>query len=44
LDEAAAPNHPGIVVTRRMELDRAPKGYQTLEHKQYTYVKVVLEP
>ena len=39
-----APNCPSIVVTRRMELDRAPEGHEALEHEQDTRVKVALKP
>jgi hypothetical protein len=37
-------NDPSIVVTRRLELGRAPEGYQTLERKHYKCVKVVPKP
>jgi threonine dehydrogenase-like Zn-dependent dehydrogenase len=35
---------PSFVITHRMELGRAPDGYETFKHKQDECVKVVLEP
>jgi threonine dehydrogenase-like Zn-dependent dehydrogenase len=35
---------PSFVVTHRMELGRAPEGYETFKHKQDECVKVVLKP
>jgi threonine dehydrogenase-like Zn-dependent dehydrogenase len=35
---------PSFVVTHRMELGRAPDGYETFKHKQDECVKVVLKP
>ncbi|HXR30272.1 MAG TPA: zinc-dependent alcohol dehydrogenase [Solirubrobacterales bacterium] len=35
---------PSFVVTHRMELSRAPDGYETFKHKQDECVKVVLKP
>jgi threonine dehydrogenase-like Zn-dependent dehydrogenase len=35
---------PSFVVTHRLELDRAPEGFETFKHKQDGCVKVVLKP
>ncbi len=35
---------PSLVVTHRMEVDRALEGYEIFEHKQDTCVKVVVKP
>jgi threonine dehydrogenase-like Zn-dependent dehydrogenase len=35
---------PSFVVTHRMELGKAPEGYETFKHKQDDCVKVVLKP
>jgi threonine dehydrogenase-like Zn-dependent dehydrogenase len=35
---------PSFVVTHRMELGKAPDGYETFKHKQDECVKVVLKP
>jgi threonine dehydrogenase-like Zn-dependent dehydrogenase len=35
---------PSFVVTHRMELDRAPEGYETFKNKRDECVKVVLKP
>ena len=35
---------PGFVITHRMELERAPEGYEIFKHKQDDCVKVVLKP
>jgi threonine dehydrogenase-like Zn-dependent dehydrogenase len=35
---------PSFVVTHRMELGKAPEGYETFKHKQDECVKVVLKP
>jgi threonine dehydrogenase-like Zn-dependent dehydrogenase len=35
---------PSFVVTHRMELGRAPDGYETFKHKEDECVKVVLKP
>jgi threonine dehydrogenase-like Zn-dependent dehydrogenase len=35
---------PSFVVTHKMELGKAPKGYETFKHKQDDCVKVVLKP
>ena len=35
---------PSFVVTHRMELGRAPEGYETFKHKRDECVKVVLRP
>jgi threonine dehydrogenase-like Zn-dependent dehydrogenase len=35
---------PSFVVTHRMELGRAPEGYETFKNKQDGCVKVVLKP
>ena len=35
---------PSFIVTHRMSLDDAPKGYETFKHKQDECVKVVLKP
>ena len=35
---------PSFIVTHRMELGRAPEGYETFKHKQDECVKVVLKP
>jgi threonine dehydrogenase-like Zn-dependent dehydrogenase len=35
---------PSFVVTHRMELGRAPEGYETFKHKRDECVKVVLKP
>jgi threonine dehydrogenase-like Zn-dependent dehydrogenase len=35
---------PSFVVTHRMELGRAPEGYETFKHKREECVKVVLKP
>jgi threonine dehydrogenase-like Zn-dependent dehydrogenase len=35
---------PSFVVTHRLELGKAPDGYETFKHKQDECVKVVLKP
>jgi threonine dehydrogenase-like Zn-dependent dehydrogenase len=35
---------PSFVVTHRMELGKAPEGYETFKHKRDECVKVVLKP
>ncbi len=35
---------PSFVITHRMELGKAPEGYETFKHKQDECVKVVLHP
>jgi threonine dehydrogenase-like Zn-dependent dehydrogenase len=35
---------PGFVVTYRLRLDEAPKGYDMFLHKEDECVKVVLKP
>jgi threonine dehydrogenase-like Zn-dependent dehydrogenase len=35
---------PSFVVTHRLELDKAPDGFETFKHKQDECVKVVLKP
>jgi threonine dehydrogenase-like Zn-dependent dehydrogenase len=35
---------PSFIVTHRMELGDAPRGYETFKHKREGCVKVVLNP
>ena len=35
---------PSFVITHRLRLDEAPRGYETFLHKQDECIKVVLKP
>ncbi len=35
---------PSFVITHRLELEKAPQGYETFKHKQDNCIKIVLKP